>query len=549
MHLASRLCVAIAIVVFFLFLPGRASLPPLDRDEARYMQATSQMVESGDWIDVRFQDKPRYLQPAGIYWLEALAVKAAGPRYERATWPYRIPSLLSACAAVLLTMWLGSALFGLPAGVLAAGLLATSVLLTAESRMATIDTTLLMFVLLAEAAILKAWQNNALPRLLPLRYAFLYWGAIGCGLMLKGPVILIPALGTPLALMIIERQKDWWRHLRPSWGWGLTVLIVIPWCLAIGILTHGDFYTHSLGTNFFGKVANGRESHGLPPGYHIAILSIGFWPASLFLAMALPFIWLNRYKAETRFLICWIVPHWLVFEAIATKLPHYVLPIYPALAILTASAFTHTQSWRWPKSLLGKILLGVYALIWLGTGLLLAIAGPYLLWKQEQLLSPAAIVIAVGALPLIILTLWFVWKKNIWRAVACALGSAAIIYIGLFLTVIPKLSTLWLSPRLAQMIEDIKPCPHPFLASVSYSEPSLVFLTEGKIHLLNIEDAVKALPAHQDCALILADKKDEGLLMETLKHQNLHATKRAIVKGVNYSNGKKLEIGFFQPAP
>ena len=99
-----------------LFLPGRARLPPIDRDESRYMQATAQMLETRDFVDVRFQDQPRYLQPAGIYWLEALSVAAFSDPAAREPWAYRIPSLLGATAAVLLTGWIGATLFGAFAG-------------------------------------------------------------------------------------------------------------------------------------------------------------------------------------------------------------------------------------------------------------------------------------------------------------------------------------------------------------------------------------------------------------------------------------------------
>ena len=158
----------LALFVFMLFLPSRASLPPLDRDEARYMQATSQMLESHNFIDVRFQDKPRYLQPAGIYWLEAIAVKITGTEKTKALWPYRIPSLLAATGSVLLTAWIGNLLFDSLVGFLGGVLLAFSVLLAAEGRMATIDTTLLFFILLAQSSLVRAWLNRFQKIYLPI---------------------------------------------------------------------------------------------------------------------------------------------------------------------------------------------------------------------------------------------------------------------------------------------------------------------------------------------------------------------------------------------
>src|SRR3954454_19443365 len=94
-----------------LFLPGFFSIPPVDRDESRFAQATKQMIESGDYVDIRFQDDVRYKKPVGIYWLQAGVVKTAQtvgvPQALTTIWLYRIPSLIGALGAVLLTYWAG----------------------------------------------------------------------------------------------------------------------------------------------------------------------------------------------------------------------------------------------------------------------------------------------------------------------------------------------------------------------------------------------------------------------------------------------------------
>ena len=93
--------VAFLIAVSLLaFLPGFFQLPPIDRDEARFAQATKQMVESGDYVDIRFQDEVRYKKPVGIYWLQAAAVRAGEalgvPQARGTIWLYRMPSLVGA---------------------------------------------------------------------------------------------------------------------------------------------------------------------------------------------------------------------------------------------------------------------------------------------------------------------------------------------------------------------------------------------------------------------------------------------------------------------
>src|SRR5579863_3158819 len=103
--------VLLAGLCLLLYLPGIAAIPPLDRDEARFAQATRQMLETGDFLRIRFQGEARNNKPAGIYWLQAAAVSAFSTPRATAIWPYRVPSLLGGMAAVLLTFGLGAALF------------------------------------------------------------------------------------------------------------------------------------------------------------------------------------------------------------------------------------------------------------------------------------------------------------------------------------------------------------------------------------------------------------------------------------------------------
>src|SRR6476660_6072419 len=105
----ARALLVLLLVTFISVLPGFFSIPPTDRDESRFAQATKQMIETGDDVDIRFQEEVRYKKPVGIYWLQAAAVKtgeALGvPRPRTTIWLYRVPSLFGAIDAVLLTYW------------------------------------------------------------------------------------------------------------------------------------------------------------------------------------------------------------------------------------------------------------------------------------------------------------------------------------------------------------------------------------------------------------------------------------------------------------
>ena len=155
-------------IVFFL--PGFFTIPAIDRDEARFAQATKQMVESGDFVDIRFQDDVRYKKPVGIYWLQAAVVETASslglPRAQLRIWLYRIPSLIGAIGAVLLTYWTALAFVTRRGAALAALMMCSSVLLGAEARLAKTDAMLLLTVVAAMGAMARvylSWQRGEDP--------------------------------------------------------------------------------------------------------------------------------------------------------------------------------------------------------------------------------------------------------------------------------------------------------------------------------------------------------------------------------------------------
>ncbi len=573
-RLGTRRAALLAAAALALFLPGRALLPPLDRDEPRYMESAAQMLQTGDYVDVRFQDQPRYLQPAGIYWLEAASVAATGTLLHRQAWGWRIPSLIAAVSSVLLTAAIGASLFGSEIGLFAALLLALSVLMTAEARIATIDSCLLTVVLLAELALLRIWRGpredvvaaaagSRSARLWPalcwpglywpgLYWPALYWIALGIGLMLKGPVVLIPGLGTPLALALSERRFAWWRRLRPAWGVPLMLAIVLPWCVAIALVSHGRFFSSAVGTNFLGKVASGQQAHGLPPGYHLLVFAVAFWPGSLFAAIAVPFAWRSRRAPEVRFLLCWILPHWILFELIATKLPHYVLPAYPAIAILTAAALRAPDGWQWPRQSWGKALLGLYGGAWLLLGLALALAGPILLWRLQRVISLPACFAAGLALVLVPGAALLAALREPRRALGFASAAALLTYLSLFWAVLPNLRAIWLSPRIAAMVAQVKPCPESVLASASFSEPSLVFLVGRGTRLVDAASAADLLARDRRCGLALVGSRDEAAFRVRLAHDGVAVQALGRLGGINYSTGRQLDLGLFRvrtPAP
>jgi 4-amino-4-deoxy-L-arabinose transferase-like glycosyltransferase len=533
--------VVLALLSLVFFLPGLTSLPPVDRDESRYAVASTQMLTSHDFIDVRFQEKPRYLQPAGIYWLQALSVAVLSSPDSHQIWAHRVPSVISATAAVLLTAWIGDLTFGTSAGLAAAFLMMVSMLLNFEARMAKIDATLLAVTLLAQAALLRAYLGE----ISRTRWnAALFWAALGAGLMLKGPIILIVSGGTILGLIVQTRRIAWLKRLHAGWGVFVTLAIALPWLIAIGIKSHGLFFQKAIGENLLGKVGRSEQNHKAFLGYYLAMFNVTFWPGSLAAVFAIPWTWRQRKIDQVRFLLAWILPTWLVYELISTKLPHYALPYYPAIACLAAAAATTRDGWRTGR--LGQTLGVAYAGVWLLIGGAGAAFGVWLNWRYQGRIDGIAVTAGGIAVALMMLALWFVRRRDRAYALGAAGAAALTLSASLMAHILPAATTVWMSPRIAALLDRVKPCPDSPLASSAYSEPSLVFLTGRPTRYVNIKDTADYLSDHRACAIAMVGAKQIAAFQARAAHDGLRTQPIGQIQGLNYSAGKMLDMTLFK---
>src|SRR5215207_9064570 len=253
--------VALLILISLVsFLPGFINIPPVDRDEARFAQATKQMIESGDYIDIRFQDEVRYKKPVGIYWLQAGVVRAAeavGVSEARTTiWLYRIPSLIGAIGAVLLTYWSALAFMPRRSAYLAALMMATSVLLGVEARLAKTDAALLLCCVAAMGVMARAYLLERQERARPLTFWHLamFWTALAGGILIKGPLILMVVGLAALTVIVLDRSARWLLRLQPLLGIVWTVALASPWFIAIMMKSGDAFLVESAGQDLFKKI-------------------------------------------------------------------------------------------------------------------------------------------------------------------------------------------------------------------------------------------------------------------------------------------------------
>ncbi len=456
------------VLAVFSFAVGVFTMPVTDRDEARFAQASRQMAVSGDFIDIRLQTEVRYKKPAGIYWAQAAALRAFRAGENSPIWIHRLPSQIAAVLAVLLIGWAGRPLVGAGPSLLAGAMLASLFLMHTEARIAKTDAALLVASLTAMGALARAWMDEVTGWTVPL----IFWTAVAAGLLIKGPVVLAPVGGAILWIAIFRREIAWVGALKPIHGMIWTILLAAPWFVAITIQSGWAFWNESFLTDFAGKLATGQEQHGAPPGAHAAFFLLMFWPWTVFVPMAVVLAWQTRKNDATLFLVGWVLPFWVVLEAVATKLPHYPLPIYPGLLLLCAAAILRRSQderpFRGVAFWLGDILwlIGLGAMVYLLV-ILPGIMGADGLPLITTLGTAAMVILALG-------TGVFVWQQ---RFAPALFGVAITGLVGIwtfFGNAHQALVPMWMSDRMASAIAPMTCFAGPF-AVAGNGEPSTIF--------------------------------------------------------------------------
>ncbi len=536
----SRPRLILVLLCLALWLPGFFTIPPTDRDESRFAQATKQMLETGDFVRIMNGSVPRNRKPIGIHWLQApfaAAARASGIATANPIWPYRLPSLLGAIAAVLATYSLGLTLLAdRRTAFAAATLLASCVLLSVEAHLAKTDAALLGATTIAMAILARAFMAAPLGR----GACALFWLALGAAILIKGPIAPMVVGLAALAAAIATRDARWLARLRPAWGVPLLLAVVAPWFAAIGIATHGAFFADAVGGDLARKLAGGEESHGAPPGLHLLLLPLLAFPATVPLLFGLYTAWARRTERATLFLLAWLIPSWLVFEAVPTKLPHYTLPLYPALMLLAAGALANPP--RWLR--LGAPALAAVAALTIGIG---AAALPILLQAPWWLGVP-------GLLCALVLAAFSVRDG---RAVDAArpmraVAATILLYAAIFGLELPRLSALWIAPRVQAALRATWPegagssgagQSGAGLVAAGYAEPSLMFLSGTRVILLPNGKSAADIPAR---AVIVTDLDKSAFLAEAARRHH-SPPQMAHVEGFNYSRGAWIGLDVFAP--
>jgi 4-amino-4-deoxy-L-arabinose transferase-like glycosyltransferase len=523
----------LTLLCLALYLPGVASVPPIDRDESRFAQASHQMLESGDYIRIQFQAESRAKKPVGIYWMQAASARLFDA--EGSIWAYRLPSVAGALIAVLLTFHFGQSLFGRPAALMGAALLAAAFILVSEAHQAKTDAALLACVVAAQGVLGRFYLAGKGAARAPGQGEILtFWVAQGIGILIKGPIVPVISLLTLAALWAMDRRIGWLRGIRPVAGLIVVAAIVGPWVAAISTASGGQFIGQAVKTDLLPKLLGAQESHGAPPSYFLLLATATLWPASLFAVPGLVRALRNHQAAALRFCLAWIVPAWLMFEAVPTKLPHYVLPTYPALALLAGVAVAADDP------VLRSGWARVYTVIWGAVGIALALAavlapfrlGGGFIWQSVPI---ALIALIAGILPAVL-----VLRGRFRPAVLAAVIGAVATYACFFQGLLPHLDRLWLSRAVAAAV----PAGTP-VAAAGYHEPSLVFLLGTRTLLTDGAGAGQFLLSTPGAAAVV-DSDDQSAFLSTVTAAGRTARKVASADGLNYSRGRPTHLDIWE---
>jgi 4-amino-4-deoxy-L-arabinose transferase-like glycosyltransferase len=463
--------------------------------------------------------------------------------------PYRLPSLLAMLLAVYGTYRIARTLYKPPRAVLAAAACGGALVVFAEAHLAKTDSVLMLLCLMQQYGLMqiyRAWQHG---RRLSYHSYLWVWLPMAAAVLVKGPVAPLLALTTIAALSAWHRNLTWLRMLRAGRGMLILCLVTLPWAVMVTLSTDGAFLDIAFRGDFLAKVQSGQESHGAPVGSYLVLAAILLWPASLLLPRAISQMPLLLSHVESRFLLAWILPFWLVIEFVPTKLPHYPLPVVPAIMVLLVCAVDA------PLAGVAKGGMRAVARRWLalaGEAVMLA-AGPVLVacfaWAALTyggVTGGRAFVFAMLCALMAGLALWqgIVWhRQGGIRPVAMVIAAGAVMNLIAIGGLIPSLSRI----HLARAIDDVIAAAGapPAIAAAGFHEPSLVFHLGRDLLLVDGGEAALFL-AEAPGGLAIVERDQQAGFLDMAGSLGLEVEAFHQIEGFNMSKGRDVLIFLYR---
>ena len=531
----TAILISLVVMGIYLFAASRSTL--WDRDEPRFTRATVEMLESGKYLVPTFNGQMWADKPILFYWMMSMPVRLLGPT----EFACRFFAGLGTAISCLLTFFIGLRLFNPRTALMAMVILASTLMMLGVGSLATTDAVLLPINMAVLAIFVQACFSG-----FSALHIILMAITIGAAMLAKGPMGLSPVVVMVAAAWLLRKIKP--GALRYIWLVAIAVvfgiLIFCAWAIPANNATGGDFLKVFIGKHILTRAIKPMENHGgqfllyLP--YYLPIVIVGFFPWTLYLPGTVSAIIGKRIgnPYSRAILIAWVVPVFVIMSLAATKLPHYIVFIWPAIAIAVAATidaesqniFT-AQDRKWLRG--GVWFFGSVAV---GAAMALLIAPHFLhapaLWRP--CLECAAILIATT-----IFAVRHQLAERFSKSALVVLTGMILLYISYLFGFLPAFEQLKISPPIAKAVREKTPLQTP-VAMYKYAEPSLNFYIDRQIEELRSANAVVEWAKQpQDGVLIipkdiLADIEKAGgpLALEQI----------ASKKGFNYSKGKTLEV-------
>ena len=544
-------------VLLFLTLnaliAGQNSLPPIDRDEARFAQASRQMLQNSDYINIKFQDEIRAKKPVGIYWMQALSANFFG---EKNISSYRLPSIISSLISMLFIGLLSRLIFPIYQSLIVTLFFASSIAFLGEAHLAKTDATLLALICVQQYYLLNLILKKGSIVQNKYLYPSIIWLVFAFGILVKGPLSIAILSLTVITFCLLKKDFSLIKSLNPFLGSVICLVVILPWVLAINDATQGLFLEKAFNDDFLNKLKSGQEGHGAWPGTHFIILSITLWPIAIFIPGSILFVLKNKTNIIVQFLVCWIVPFWILIEIVPTKLFHYSLPVLPAIAILSIGSLFQFKSHinNINNNFFRKIIICVSIFFGLGG----VILGGAILYFSSKFNFNHDLSITIGAILAFIITIIIFFlsviliiksgshikktNKFIYKLPFLIICFATIFNIINFRFILPKLNYLYPSKLILNKIQDIKP---DAIAITGYHEPSLVFLLNGEIMLSSPQEVAIFMAEGKNNIGLVENDALEGFL-DISKELNLSIKTDEVIKGYNIAKGKHVKIHIFK---
>jgi hypothetical protein len=389
--------------IFFFYSLGGYSLK--EPDEGRYAEIPREMVEQGDYLVPHLNYVRYFEKPPLLYWVTAASYKLFGV----SEWSFRFPNALVAFLCVLLLYWFSSRWFGRKCAILSSLLLTSSFGFFVMARGVTTD---MLFAVLLFATLLFFNEFYRERRSL---FLYLFYVSLGLAVLAKGPVAIILMGATTVLFLLTERRLSFLRTILSPLGLLVFAIVAAPWFVVISLKEEGFFHFFFIDQHILRFLTTKHRRSG-PIYYFLPVLLGGMFPWSFIIPTAVASLWRRQ---EVRLFLLWSLVVFLFFSVSGSKLPPYILPIYPALALVLGRFLVE----RWEEPFKGKAELLAYVLFFgtLGAGCFLlfsGLPGKYLSGMvdvTETVKSVRGLVMMMGSTSLAILVLLLFRKMRSFR--------------------------------------------------------------------------------------------------------------------------------------